>query len=54
MIGYLRTCVSKQPIIVLYFEFEIVLHVYFMRPLASAHQGRSFGYTTNRHEITVG
>ena len=24
MIGYLRTCVRKQPIIALYFEFETV------------------------------
>ena len=38
----------------LYFEFEIVLHVYFTRPLASANQGSSFDYTTNRHEIAVG
>ena len=28
MIGHLQTCVRKQPIIALYFEFETVLKFY--------------------------
>ena len=32
MVGCLRTRVSKQPIIALYFEFETVLKFYNLRP----------------------
>ena len=43
MIGCLRTRVRKQPIIALYFEFEIVLKFYNLEPWSHAYQNNVWG-----------
>ena len=43
MIGRLRTCVRKQPIIALYFEFEIVLKLYNLKAWSRAYQNNVSG-----------